>query len=321
MRLSAQNQCELPEIMHIFMHIFFIMKNAVDVRHFTVIKFSLIILSLIIIGNVNAQTPKINTVTTGPKNGTLVIVGGGSGIDSILKEFVNLAGGADAPIVFIPTADGAQSYTDSSGVAGTLRKLGAKNVTVLHTYDKIVANSESFVKPLELARAVWFGGGRQWRLVDAYKNTMTEKMLWKILEKGGVIGGTSAGATIQGSFLTRGDTRNNLIVMGDHQEGFGFIKNIAIDQHILVRNRQFDMFEILKSHPALLGIGIDEGTAIIVKGNQFEVTGRSYVAIYDGTFWSREGNISNNISNQNTFYFLKQGDKYDMLNRKVINKN
>ncbi len=295
------------------------MKYSVNSRSLTLPRFGLIIFNILLFGTIaGAQTFKIDSVTTGPKNGTLVIVGGGSGIDSILKEFINLAGGVNAPIVFIPTADGAQSYTDSSGVAGTLRKLGAKNVTVLHTYNRNVANSESFVKPLELARAVWFGGGRQWRLVDSYKNTLTEKMLWKILEKGGVIGGTSAGATIQGSFLTRGDTKNNLIVIGDHQEGFGFIKNIAIDQHIIVRNRQFDMFEILKIHPNLLGIGIDEGTGIIVKGNQFEVTGRSFVAIYDGTFWSREGNSPNNSINKNIFYFLKKGDKYDLLSRKVI---
>jgi len=106
--------------------------------------------------------------------------------------------------------------------------------------------------------------------------------------------------------------------MGDHQEGFGFLRNVAIDQHILVRNREFDMFEILKIHPDLLGIGIDEGTAIIVRGNQFEVTGLSYVAVYDGTFWSREGNALLNTTNPNGFYFLRKGDKYDLLNRKVI---
>ena len=77
-------------------------------------------------------------------------------------------------------------------------------------------------------------------------------------------------------------------MMGDHQEGFGYLKNVAIDQHVLVRDRQFDMFDILKNRPELLGIGIDENTAVVVNGNQFEVIGESYVIVYDGTFWSRE---------------------------------
>jgi len=222
------------------------------------------------------------------------------------------------PIIVIPTAEGSESYNENSGDADVIRKLGATNVKVLHTTDRNIANSESFVKPLNNAKAVWFGGGRQWRLVDAYKNTLTEKMLWKVLERGGVIGGTSAGATIQGSYLARGDTKNNQIMMGDHQEGFGFLKNVAIDQHVLARDRQFDMFDILKNRPELLGIGIDENTAIIVRGNQFEVKGVSYVIVYDGTFWSREGsNLKKLPDKTQLFYFLRNGDKYDLLNRKV----
>ncbi len=140
-----------------------------------------------------------------------------------------------------------------------------------------------------------------------------------MLNNGGVIGGTSAGATIQGSFLARGDTKNNQIMSGDHIEGFGFIKNIAIDQHVIARNRHFDMFDILKIHPELLGISIDESTSVIVQGDIFEVIGNGYVIIYDGTFWSREGSSLKNLpSENNIFYFLKDGDKYNLKERKVI---
>lgn len=163
-------------------------------------------------------------------------------------------------------------------------------------------------------------GGRQWRLVDSYKNTLTEKMLWKVLENGGTIGGSSAGATIQGSFLARGDTKNNQIMMGDHQEGFGFLKNVAIDQHVLARNRHFDMFEILRNRPELLGIGIDESTAIIVKGDIFEVVGKSYVVVYDGKFWSREGSESKKLpEKEQIFYFLREGDRYNLRERIILN--
>ena len=108
-------------------------------------------------------------------------------------------------------------------------------------------------------------------------------------------------------------------MMGDHQEGFGFVKNVAIDQQVLARGRQFDMFDILKNRPELLGISIDEGTAIIVHGNQFEIMGKSYVIIYDGTFWSREGSDLKTLPDKSSlYYFLRPGDKYDLMNRKVI---
>ena len=253
------------------------------------------------------------------KNGTLIILGGGDLSESLIRSFIKIGGGLDAPIVIIPTADGQDKYDENFGEAGLLRKLGATNVKILHTTDRNIANTDSFVQPLTNAKVVWFSGGRQWRLVDAYKNTLTEKMLWKVLENGGVIGGASAGATIQGSYLTRGDTNNNQIMMGDHEEGFGFLKNVAIDQHVLTRNRHFDMIEILTHRPELLGIGIDEKTGIIVKGNQFEVIGDSYVIVYDKTFWSRERSDLKKLPKNNMmFYFLRAGDKYDLLNRKVI---
>ena len=266
----------------------------------------------------NGQISENNESEIGPASGALVIVGGGMKSEVIIDRFIELAGGLDASIVVIPTASGDESYNENPAFAIILRKRGATNVTVLHTNDKNIANSDTFVKPLMNANGVWFGGGRQWRLVDSYKNTLTERMIGEVLERGGVVGGSSAGATIQGSYLARGDTQNNQIMMGDHQEGFNFLKNVAIDQHVLARNRQFDMFEILKEHPELLGIGIDEDTAIIVHGNQFEVVGEKYVLVYDGTFWSREGSDLKNLpENKKLFYFLRNGDKYDLANRKI----
>lgn len=278
-----------------------------------------ILLVILIINPLFGQSSKQVTTTIGPSNGTLIILGGGDLSESLIKRFIQIGGGLDAPMVIIPTADGQDNYDDNFGEAGMLKKIGATNVKVLHTTDREIANTESFVEPLIDAKVVWFSGGRQWRLIDAYKNTLTEKMLWKVLENGGVIGGSSAGATIQGSFLVRGDTRNNQIMMGDHQEGFGFLKNAAIDQHVLARNRHFDMIEILTQRPELLGIGIDESTGIIVNGNQFEVIGESYVVVYDGSFWSREGSDLKKVpENTVLFYFLRAGDKYDLLNKRVI---
>jgi cyanophycinase len=257
--------------------------------------------------------------TTGPENGHLVIVGGAMKSEAIVQEFIDLAGGLNAPIVVIPTAAGRDTYSDNAGLAGRLKKMGASKVTVLHTNNRDEANSEKFTAPLVGASGVWFGGGRQWRLVDAYANTLTEKLIQKVLERGGVVGGSSAGATIQGSYLVRGDTKNNQIMMGDHEQGFGYIKNAAIDQHVLARNRQFDLYEIMRAHPELLGLGIDENTAIVVSGDSFRVIGESYVLVYDGSFWSREGFEQKKLPDkEHLFYMLRSGDQYNMLEREVL---
>ena len=96
--------------------------------------------------------------------------------------------------------------TRRTDVVQSWLKRGVKNVKMLHTHDPKVADTEAFVKDLRTADAVWFNGGRQWNIVDSYANTLTYRELHKVLERGGVIGGSSAGATIQGEYLVRGDT-------------------------------------------------------------------------------------------------------------------
>jgi len=237
----------------------------------------------------------------GPANGHLVVVGGAMRDTLIVDRFLELAGGDDAPIVVIPTAGGGEDYDQDYGGLGQFERRGATNLTVLHTYDPGEADTEVFVQPLLEARGVWFTGGRQWRLADAYLGTRTEEALRGVLERGGVIGGSSAGATIQGSYLARGDTRTNTIMMGDHEVGFGYLKDTAIDQHLLARNRHFDLIEIVEARPELLGIGIDEDTAIVVEGDTFEVMGQGYVAIYDhGAMLDSGGR----------FYLLSPGDRF-----------
>jgi len=244
----------------------------------------------------------------GPKRGTLVVVGGALEDSFILDRFLAIAGGGEAPLVIIPTAGEGDLYDEFYSGVEDFRKAGFKDVTVLHTRDRNVANSDEFVAPIRRARAVWFAGGRQWRLADAYLDTRTELELHAVLDRGGVIGGTSAGATIQGSYLVRGDTRNNTTMMGDHVEGFGFLKNVAIDQHLLARNRHFDLIPVIEKHPQLLGIGIDEDTAIVIVGDRFEVVGKSVVAIYDNR---------RTLATEGRFYFLRAGDTYDLKTRQA----
>lgn len=247
----------------------------------------------------------------GPARGALVIVGGALKDRAILERFLELAGGPEAPIVIIPTAGGQDLYDEYFPGARRWRELGAQDVTVLHTRDRNVASSDEFVAPIRRARGVWFPGGRQWRLADAYLDTRTELELHALLDRGGVIGGSSAGATIQGSYLVRGDTKTNTIMMGDHEEGFGFLNNVAIDQHLLARNRHFDLIPVIEKHDDLLGIGIDEDTAIVVQGDRFEVLGQSVVAIYDN---------GRTVAAGGRFYFLQPGDSYDLKTREAMRR-
>lgn len=263
---------------------------------------------------------KTNQITSGYKNGALIAIGGGRLNDDIMNEFRKLAGGDSAKIVVIPTANVLNNKIDSAGIKARFIKHGITNITILHTSDPKEANKDEFLKPLTEATGLFFTGGRQWRIADGFLNTKAHQEMFKLLDRGGVIAGSSAGATIQGSYLARGDTKNNQIMMGDHEIGLGFITNVAIDQHVITRNRQFDMFDILKNRPELLGIGIDE-KAIIVKGDVFEVVGESYITIYDTSFWSREGSDLKHLPDKNDlFYFLKSGDRYNLRERKVIAK-
>ena len=244
----------------------------------------------------------------GPANGSLVVVGGAMRDLGIVRRFIDLAGGPDAPIVVIPTAGGAAEYDRFYPGLRQFRAAGATNLTVIHTNDRAEADSEAFVQPIREAGGVWFPGGRQWRIADSYLDTRTEEELHAVLARGGVIGGSSAGASIQGSYLIRGDTQTNTIMMGDHVEGFGFLRNVGVDQHLLRRNRQFDMLEVIEAMPDLLGIGIDENTAIVVQGDEFEVIGESYVVIYDS---------GAQIDSGGDFYFLAPGDRFNMATREA----
>lgn len=261
-----------------------------------------------LVAAVLAAAVSVAAQQVGPANGTLLLVGGNLQDPAIVGRFVELAGGPEAPLVLVPTAGGAASYDQSWRGAEAFRRAGAARLTVLHTTDRATADTAAFVEPLRRARGVWFGGGRQWRLADAYLHTRVHEELAGVLDRGGVVGGSSAGATILGSYLVRGDTRTNTIMMGDHEEGFGFLRNVGVDQHLLRRNRQFDLLEVIRARPDLLGIGIDEDTAIVVRGDRFEVIGRSYVAIYDHRRRLDSGGL---------FYLLSPGDVYDLATREA----
>ncbi|MBM3724426.1 MAG: cyanophycinase [Acidobacteria bacterium] len=245
---------------------------------------------------------------SGPARGSLLAAGGGALGPAIVKRFIDLAGGPGALIVVIPTAGELDTSLRARLEPGLLVKAGARRIRVLHTRDRMVADTEAFAAPLREARGVWFEGGRQWRLVDSYAGTRTQREIQNVLARGGVVGGTSAGASILASYMVRGARDGNHILMAPgYEEGFGFLRNAAIDQHLFRRGRERDMIQVVAAYPDLLGIGIDESTAIVVSGNTFEVIGAGKVAIYSSGQPASPG-----------YQLLDPGVRFDLTQRKRI---
>jgi cyanophycinase len=277
-------------------------------------KLKLAFMATLLAGSILAQEPEY-----GPAKGTLVIQGGGSDAGTgIFETFINKAGGLGANVVVVPTAggnknpDGTWKVYNEEQVVAAWKKRGVMNVHMLHTHDPKVADTEEFAKILRDANAVWFDGGRQWNIVDSYANTLTLREFHKVLERGGVIGGSSAGATIQGDYLVRGAIAGSEIVMTpepEHEHGFAFLRKVAIDQHINTRLRWDDIIPVIKKYPNLLGIGLSEGTAIVVTGDRFQVIGKWKVAVHDNTRvyqpWEKP------------YYVLSIGDVYNMKTRTI----
>jgi cyanophycinase len=279
---------------------------------------SVVVVAIAVGALVGAAAPQ-DVTEYGPAKGTLLIVGGGS-MDGtgIVEKFIQVAGGVEKKFVIVPTAEGnrnadgsVKAYSEESETASWLKR-GLKDVKMLHTHDPKVADTDAFAADLQNADAVWFNGGRQWNIVDSYANTKTLRAFHKVLERGGVIGGSSAGATIQGEYLVRGDTSGPNVMMTPepmHQEAFKFLRRSAIDQHINTRYRWDDLIPVIQKYPNLLGIGLSEGTAIIVTGDRFEVLGKWKVAVHDNTRLYQPW--------EKPYFVLSQGDVYNMKARRI----
>ena len=254
---------------------------------------------------VRAQKPTAlrGTATAhGPESGALLVIGGGTVTPEIWDRFLDLAGGQQARIVVITNASG-DTDSHSAAIRELERRLGADRVIQMCLQDIREANDPALIAPLTRATGIYFTGGRQWRISEVYLNTLAHQAMWDLLDRGGVIAGSSAGASIQGSLLWRGDTSGPDILVGDHTQGLGFMKYTAIDQHILVRNRQHDLKAFIDAAPDYIGIGIDESTAIEVHGDTLSVVGKSYVAVH--------------AKGQDGFRFLRPGQTYDLHTRQT----
>ncbi|HEY2027534.1 MAG TPA: Type 1 glutamine amidotransferase-like domain-containing protein, partial [Gemmatimonadaceae bacterium] len=185
---------------------------------------------------------------------------------------------------------------------------------VLFTKDRKVADSDSFTAVIRKAGGVWFEGGRQFHLVQDYGGTKTERAIMDLLERGGVVGGSSAGASILGDFMVRGapSSDNTIMDYPGYETGFGYLRNVGIDQHVVARSRLPDLADsIITRYPAMLGISEDEGTAWIIRGDTGRIIGRNKAFVYNGRDASDTGA---------PFVTLYPGDRYDLNARRVIGR-
>jgi cyanophycinase len=251
----------------------------------------------------------------GPARGSLVLAGGIEPNPAIDSAFRALAGGPSAQIVLIPTAS--LPDTMPSEMLPEVKvflerrineRFGVSAVTMLHTYDRARADTDSFVAPLRRANGVWMMGGFPERLIQSYLSTKTELALRDLLDRGGVVGGESAGAMIQGSWLDTTDgefTPQILKLMQAHAAGggFGLLTRAAVFPHFDARGPEAAIKESA-AHPDQLAIGIDNQTALIIKGNQIEAVGLGTVSLYNA---SGKGS--------STSVILRSGERYDLAVR------
>ncbi|MGV0027945.1 cyanophycinase [Phormidesmis priestleyi] len=221
----------------------------------------------------------------GTERGTLVIIGGAEdrqGDCVVLREFVRLAGGMKAHIAVMTAATGMPKEVGDDYIH-VFERLGAESVEVVDSRRREDSLREDSLRAIEHATGIFFTGGDQSRIVDFIKGTPLDQVIHERYEQGAVIGGTSAGAAMMPDQMIVGgaSVSNPSIDAVSMGPGMGFLPGIVVDQHFAQRGRLGRLLAALVLQPAMLGLGIDEDTAIIVNGDEFQVVGQGAVTIVD----------------------------------------
>jgi cyanophycinase len=253
-------------------------------------------------------------IKVGPPQGTVIAVGGGSLGPPIYEAFIKAAGGPDSLILDVPNNSIGKPTSNAPESSGEgFRKHGAHNVQVLFTQSREVADSDAFVAIIKQAKGIWFEGGRQYRVMEAYAGTKTERAFAEVLERGGVIGGSSAGMAVLGDFLVRGapSEDNYILDYPGFEKGLGYLRNTATDMHVVARERLPDLTSVTARYPKVLGISADEGTAWVVYGDVGHIIGSGKAFVYD-----RGGLTDPEVP----YLMLYPGDTYNLFTRQVVNR-
>jgi cyanophycinase len=200
---------------------------------------------------------------------TLFILGGGVTPQVMVDEYFRLAGDREARILHIPSATITfPSIPDLRDYYCEFYDPNPASFAFLHTYDRAVADTPEFAKPLDEATGVWIGGGCQIRLAEIFRDTAVHRGVRGVLERGGIVSGTSSGATIMSDrMIHRG--------YSELQFGWGFAlyPRAMIDTHYTGRARQRRIAKAALLFPDHVAIGIDEKSALVVHGNYLGVMG------------------------------------------------
>lgn len=228
---------------------------------------------------------EMDSVLTSQKHGQLIIIGGAEDKENectILREFIRRSGGRRAKIVVMTAA------TSLPGEVGAMyrdifERFEVEQVDIVDTERREDASDSRNLEIIEQATGVFFSGGDQSRITDLLKDSPIDRILHERLKTGLIIGGTSAGAAMMSEIMIvegEGETHPRLETV-TLEPGMGFVSGVAIDQHFAQRGRLGRLVSALVQQPSVLGIGIDENTAIIVDGDRIEVIGEGGVTIID----------------------------------------
>jgi len=217
--------------------------------------------------------------------GPLVVIGGAedkTGDCVVLREFVRLAGGARARLVVLTVASEVPDEVGATYLE-VFQRLGAKQVRVLDVRERGQTAGAELVEAVEQATGVFFTGGDQERITNLLGGTAADQALHRRHEEGLLLGGTSAGAAMMSANMILEGKSGATPRVGHVRIGPGmdFWRGVLIDQHFGQRGRSGRLLSALARYPHQLGVGIDEDTALVVQGEEFEVIGSGAVAVFD----------------------------------------
>ncbi|MBE9111039.1 cyanophycinase [Nodosilinea sp. LEGE 07298] len=219
--------------------------------------------------------------------GPLVIIGGAEDKEGdclVLREFIRAAGGVNARIAVMTAATSLPGEVGDEYIR-VFERLGAESTEVVHTERREDAEREDGIRKVSEATGIFFTGGDQSRIVDFIKGTPLDDAIHKRHQEGAVVGGTSAGAAMMPDEMIVGGSSvsNPSVDVVEMGPGMGFLPGIVVDQHFAQRGRLGRLLAALVLQPAVIGLGIDENTAIIVTGDEFEVVGAGAITVVDET--------------------------------------
>ncbi|MFG0320085.1 MAG: cyanophycinase [Planctomycetota bacterium JB042] len=208
--------------------------------------------------------------------GPLVVVGGGGTPDEVVRRALELAGGKDARVLILPQASSRGDAGRST--AEMFREAGAKRVDIAKLKPARAAREKILAADL-----LWMSGGSQRRLMEALREARLIDAVREAHANGAVVGGTSAGAAVLSARMITGEADLEGVGRGrtELEDGLGLWPGVIVDQHFLKRRRNNRLLAAVLDHPGDLGVGIDERTAVIVRGDRFEVAGTGGVLVYD----------------------------------------